>query len=117
MQFISIYKEQINLSFVNNVVENNNDPKMDEFLQLIGEFPNTLIKLDDTIFEIKNTYSLNMENLINEIQMNLDNLDKKENRNDNYNIFFTLIDKIISEKKYLRILKKIKLIFLQKIIK
>ena len=60
--------------------------------------------MDDLLFQIKNIFEKNIENLLNEIQTNLNNLDKEEYQNENdvktisdaINRNFEEIQKIIS---------------------
>ena len=83
IQYINIFNEKINISVINNVMNNNDNGKLNEINEQIDKVSVILTELDEIIYNIKNNFAKNIENLLTEIKNNLDNLDKKENQNEN----------------------------------
>ena len=101
-QQVANFKEKLNISIINerNNDDNNVNKKIDEIYNQIDTVSVSLIDLMDIIFKIKNEFGQNMENLLNEIKENLNNLDKKENQNENYdNILEEIGKKIVETQK------------------
>ena len=75
------FREKINISVINSVMNNDdNNRKIDELNEQFEISSIILFDLDDIIFKTKNTFGQNIENLLTDIKINIDNLDKKENQ-------------------------------------
>ena len=95
-RFINTFKEKINISVINSTMVNDNFEQLDEINKQYEIVSKIIVKLDEIFFKIKNVFDHNIENLLNEIQTNLDNLDKEEyqNENDFNNISDAITDNI-----------------------
>ena len=104
--YMNTFKERINISVINSATINdmNTNKQFDEINKQVDVVSKILVKLDEVLFQIKNIFGQNIENLLNEIQTNLNNLDKEEYQNENdvktisdaINRNFEEIQKIIS---------------------
>ena len=99
-QYINTFNEIINISIINTVraSDNNMNKKFEEINKQIDLVSKTLVDLDEIIFKIKNQFGQNIENILNEIQICFDDLDKKENQNENnYSNLLEIINQDIKE--------------------
>ena len=79
------YRERLNIS-INNIVINNNNAQLNEFMILFEKVSLMLFELDDIILENKNNLGQNIENVLTNIQTNINDLKSDENKNElNFN--------------------------------
>ena len=94
--YMNNFREKINISVINSVMNNDdNNRKIDELNEQFEISSIILFDLDDIIFKTKNIFGQNIENLLTDIKINIDNLDKKENQTENN---FKEICNIINQK-------------------
>ena len=105
---MNIFKDTLNISKINNenININNNINNLDDIYKQIDKISDALFKLDEIIFIIKNIFGENIENLLNNIQKNLINIDKKEYQSEQ-----NLKDIIINIKRQLEEIQNICYIF------
>ena len=95
-QNMNNYLEGINISIKNSGIneENELEKKMEEINKQIEELSISLVTMDDLVLNVKNTFSKNIENLLNDINNELMELNLDKNQNE-YN-FDNISKKIIS---------------------
>ena len=83
-QKINNYMEGINISLVNSVRQEENvlQKNIDEIFQQIEIVSLSLVNMDDSLLNIKNTFSKNIENVLNDINNDLNELNLEENQNE-----------------------------------
>ena len=112
LQSVSDLREKANISDNNsNNFNDNIEEKIDEINIQFDKSFNILFQLEDIIFKINNTFGNNIENLLADIQTNVDNLDKNENKISFDNICNETNNNINEIKKIFFDLEKIKVNF------
>ena len=97
-QEINRLNESLNISIIGNQEINyNNNRDRDEVYKHIDKIVDYLYELDEIIFNLKEIFGENIENLLNNIQINLINIDNKEYNENNLEIVLQNIKHQIEE--------------------
>ena len=85
-QQMNVFNEALNISSSNNKQNTNADANknLDEISQQIDIVSISLVELEDTMYNIKDLFGKNIENLLNEIHKNLIIIDKGEYKNESH---------------------------------
>ena len=85
-QQMNVFNEALNISSSNNKQISNSDTnkKLDEISQQIDIVSISLVELEEVMYNIKNFFGKNIENLLDEIHRNLITIDKGEYKNESH---------------------------------
>ena len=79
-QFMNSFRERVNISVMNSVINNDeNNRKINEINEQFEIASFSLFDLDDIVFRTKNSFGQIIENLLIDIQVKINELDRNEN--------------------------------------